>query len=55
MEEYDEIKEETALLIMIEAISSEIERLEQSEDTQNKEYRAFVTKMEVVKDMLVNM
>jgi len=55
MEEYDEIKEETALLIMIQAIHEEIERLSENEDTQNKEYRAFVAKMEIVKDMLVNL
>ena len=55
MEEYDEIKEETALLLMVQAINDEIERLAKNEDTQNKEYRAFVTKMEVVKDMLVNL
>jgi hypothetical protein len=52
MENYQEVKNDMAIFILIQTVSDELVKANSSD---NKEYKEFVAKIEAIKDMLVNL
>jgi hypothetical protein len=52
MENYQEVKNDMAIFMLIQTVSDELAKANSSD---NKEYKEFVAKIEAIKDMLVNL
>ena len=52
MENYQEVKDDMALLMLIEVVNDQLNNMT---DNQSKEFKEFVAKIEVIKDILVNL
>jgi hypothetical protein len=52
MENYETVKNELAIFMLIQIVSDEIEKANTS---QNNDYKEFVAKIEAIKDMIINL